>query len=129
MLRPRLIVLALLLAPALRPMPAAAAAASPPASGAPAVLLSAAALWEPWALLGDWLGRFRTDCGPGIDPLGGCTGNTPGTKGPAAAQREDRSSARPAGGRFRLACGAPGDPYGGCTAPSPSTRKFQARQH
>lgn len=127
MLRFRFIVLALLLAAVLQPMPAAAAA-SPARSGSAVELQSAAALLDPWGLLGEWLGRPRADCGASRDPLGGCTSNAPGRE-PAAAQRQDRPSARSAGGRFRLDCGASRDPLGGCTTPPPATGRAQARRH
>jgi hypothetical protein len=127
MLRFRFIVLALLLAAVLRPMPAAAVA-SPERSGSPVALQSVGALLDPWGLLREWLGRPRTDCGASRDLLGGCTGNAP-RREPAAAQRQDRPSARSAGGRFRLDCGASRDPLGGCTTPPPATGSAQARRH
>jgi hypothetical protein len=118
MQRFRFVALPMVLATALwLPRAAIAEVTSPVASmsGSPAVT----ALSRGWNLIRQWLGGTHVNCGPTIDPLGGCAGSPPHTAkprvdcGPTADPLGGCAGSAPAA-KPRVDCGPGGDPLGGC---------------
>jgi hypothetical protein len=102
----RLVALAIVLATAMVPGQVAVAQLAPPA---PSLHASLPTLSETWSLIRQWFGGTQLNCGPTIDPTGGCAGNAPQPSPP------------------RVQCGPTGDPTGGCagSAPQPSPPRVQ----
>jgi hypothetical protein len=124
MQRPRLVVLVLVLAAALAPLPSSAATFAPTA-GSPAGLIGAVTIWQPWDLLWQWFGGSRINCGGSADPYGGCQAGASGATQPNAGGRQPLE-----GGGSRINCGGSADPLGGCqpNAPGATQPKAGGRQ-
>jgi hypothetical protein len=89
----RLVALAIVLATAMLPGQAAVAQLTPLA---PSLQASLPTLSQTWSVIRQWFGGAQLNCGPGIDPSGGCAGSAPRPSPP------------------RVQCGPMGDPSGGC---------------
>jgi hypothetical protein len=120
MLRPLLVVTALLAIAAVAPAPSLAATASPEWAEAAVSVVSMTGIAVPWNLLGEWLG-IRPTCGPLIDPMGGCSGSTP--IHPSNAIHPVKRAARPRKTDPHVECGPLGDPVGCPTLPTPAGRR------
>jgi hypothetical protein len=108
----RLVALAIVLATAMLPGQAAVAQL---ASAAPSLHAALPTFAGTWSLIRQWFGGTQPNCGPTIDPGGGCAGSAPQPAPP------------------RVQCGHTGDPAGGCTGALPqrpaAARAGQSLRH